>query len=72
MGRISRYAAKGRRATIDMLSGETACMVKLSMSEGNSNKAAFDGNTACSMKLVAGARYQRYLQISEGWLPRVS
>ena len=35
-------------------------------------KAVFDEKTACSVKMVAGVRYQRYLQISEGWLPRVS
>ena len=47
-------------------------MVALSLDPTGAKKAALDEKTACSVKVVAGARYQRYLQISEGWLPRVS
>jgi hypothetical protein len=54
------------------LAGAIAHMVALSLDQTNTKKAAFDEKTACSVKLVAGARNQRYLQISEGWLPRVS
>jgi hypothetical protein len=54
------------------LTGAIAHMVVLSLDPTNTRKAIFDEKTACSVKVVAGARYQRYLHISEGWLPRVS
>jgi DNA invertase Pin-like site-specific DNA recombinase len=39
---------------------------------GKERPAASYEERALQIKMVAGARYQRYLQISEGWLPRVS
>jgi hypothetical protein len=54
------------------LIGEIARMVELSLDPNGTKKAALDERTACSVKVVAGARNQRYLQISEGWLPRFS
>ena len=41
------------------LAGAIAHMVALSLDQTNTKKAAFDEKTACSVKLVAGARKQR-------------
>jgi hypothetical protein len=47
-------------------------MAALLPAPADSKKAVFDERTTCSVKMVVGARNQRYLQISEGWVPRVS
>jgi hypothetical protein len=56
------------------LIGEIIAMVALGQETPKSKPktAALDAGTACSVKVVAGARNQRYLHIAEGWLPRVS
>ena len=56
------------------LIGEIVAMVALGQEARTpkAKKAALDAGTTCSVKVVAGARNQRYLQIAEGWLPRVS
>jgi hypothetical protein len=41
------------------LTGAIAQMVALSLDQTNTKKAAFDEKTACSVKVVAGARKQR-------------
>jgi DNA invertase Pin-like site-specific DNA recombinase len=45
------------------LTGDIARMMALSMSEGKTKKAAFDEKTACSVKVVAGARNHRELTL---------
>jgi len=42
-----------------ILTGEIARMMALSISKVKSRKTAFDEKTACSVKMVAGARKQR-------------
>ena len=48
--------------------GEIAKMIALPDKSGSADI----GDYASSVKVVAAARYQRYLHISEGWLPLVS
>jgi hypothetical protein len=48
------------------LTGAIAQMVALSLDQTNTKKAAFDEKTACSVKVVAGARNQRYLLLATG------
>ncbi|MDX1424811.1 MAG: hypothetical protein R3322_16825 [Kiloniellales bacterium] len=50
------------------LVGEIAKLIELS---AETESSQFE-NHRNSVKVVAGAGYQRYLQIAEGWIPRVS
>jgi hypothetical protein len=59
------------------LVGDLARMVHLAQQSGenivNSPIAgAVHEEFACSVKVVAGSRYQRYLRISEAWIAKVS
>jgi hypothetical protein len=45
------------------LTGAIAHMVALSLDPTNTKKAAFDEKTACSVKVVAGARNHRELTL---------
>jgi site-specific DNA recombinase len=48
--------------------GELAAI--LALAAGRKQPGRDDRVSAKQIKMVAGARYQRYLPISEGWIPR--
>jgi hypothetical protein len=59
------------------LVGAVARMVHLAQqsaenSENSPIAGAIHDEFACSVKVVAGSRYQRYLPISESWIAKVS